>query len=154
MVGHAIALTDPTKFQQGYLFTVRPGYFDTMKTRVVEGRVFTDADNMPGVQFVVIDAQLAAQAFPNQSAVGKKLLARVATDQAQSFEVIGVVRHERHDSLATPGRESFFLTDGFFGYGRASRWALRVAGEPDALAGAARKSRRSIRGWVVVKSSR
>jgi len=132
------ALTDPTKFQQGYLFTVRPGYFDTMKTRVVEGRVFTDADNMPGAHVMVIDAQLAARAFPNQTAVGKKLLARVATDQPETFEVIGVVRHQRHDSLATPGREGLFLTDGFFGYGRATRWALRVAGEPEVLAAAVR----------------
>jgi putative ABC transport system permease protein len=81
---------------------------------------------------------LAARAFPNQSAVGKKLLARVATDQPEIFEVIGVVRHARHDSLATPGREGLFLTDGFFGYGRASRWALRVAGEPETLAAAVR----------------
>jgi putative ABC transport system permease protein len=136
--GTEAALTDPTKFQQAIMHTVLPGYFETMRTRVVDGRAFTDADNVANLHVMVIDSLLAARAFPGQSAVGQKILARLGPDQPEPFDVIGVVRHERHTSFATEGREAFFVTDGFTGSGRASRWAIRTSGEPAALAPLAR----------------
>ena len=90
------AASDPTKFKQAIMHVVLPGYFDTMRTRVIEGRVFTEADNVPDRRVLVVDRILASKAFPGQSAVGKTLLARINTPEAQRYEIIGVVDHQRH----------------------------------------------------------
>ena len=79
---------------------------------------------------------LAAKAFPGQSPqsiIGKQLFCRINTPEAQTYEVIGVVGHQRHLTLSAPGREALFTTDGFFGFGAADRWAVRTTGDPTRL---------------------
>ncbi len=76
------AASDPSKFGQATLHSVQPGYFEAMRTRVVEGRTLTEEDNRPDVRRMVIDRVLASKAFPGQSAVGKTLLARTAYRRA------------------------------------------------------------------------
>jgi putative ABC transport system permease protein len=120
------ALTDPSKFQQATVHTVVPGYFETMRTRLLEGRTFTEADNRPDARVLVIDRILAGRAFPGQSAVGRTLLTRVRTQEPERFEVIGVVDHQRHRTLATDNREALFVTDGYMGFSAANRWAVRT----------------------------
>jgi len=132
--GREDAVADPAHFRQANVFFVLPGYFETMRTKLVEGRTFTDADNKPDAMRVIIDRLLAAKAFPHGSAVGKRLLIRVITPEAQWYEVIGVVDHQRHESLAEDGREAAYFTDGYAGPGAVGRWALRVEGDPAALA--------------------
>ena len=112
---------------------VRPGYFEVMKTPLLEGRTFTEADNDPKRNIVVVDQFLAAKAFPNQSAVGKRILIRIRTAEPEFVEVIGVVAHERFTSLADPGREQVFVTTGLVGFG-APKWAIRTSGDPAASA--------------------
>jgi putative ABC transport system permease protein len=132
------ARSNPGAFQQANVHIVLPGYFEAMRTRLIEGRTFTDADNTPDAKVIVIDQRLAARAFPNQSAVGKRLLSRVRTDEPELYEVIGVVAHQRHNSLAADGREAIFFTDGYLGSGAANRWVVRTDGDPTALAAAVR----------------
>ena len=127
------AQADPSKFQQAIMHAVLPGYFDTMKTAIIEGRGFTEADNRQDARLMIIDSMLAARAFPGQPAVGKRLLARIRTDQPESFEIIGVARHQRHTSLSTEGREGLFVPDAYLGHGAASRWAVRAADDPEKL---------------------
>jgi len=132
------ALTDPTKFQAVDNQEVLPGYFETLRTPLVDGRGFTDADNAPDRNLVVIDEILAAKAFPHQSAVGKRILSRLGTLEPQWFTVIGVARHQRATALTEPGREQMYVTDGYLQHGVANRWAIRTAGDPAKLAEAVR----------------
>jgi predicted permease len=136
--GKEDAQADPSKFQAADCELVLPGYFETMKTRLIDGRTFTDADNDPKRNVVVIDEVLAKKAFPHESAVGKRLLIRLRTPEAEFVEVIGVVAHERQSSLAQEGREQYYLTDGFAGHGRANRWAIRTGGDPGHFVAAVR----------------
>jgi putative ABC transport system permease protein len=62
------------------------------------------------------------------------LLIRVRTQEPEWFQVIGVVAHQRHESLAMDGKEEMFFTDGLFGHGVASTWAARTTLEPTSLA--------------------
>jgi putative ABC transport system permease protein len=116
--------------------TVLPGYFETLGARTLEGRVFTEADNASGRNLAVIDQSLAAKAFPNQSAPGKRICVHIPNPTC--VEVIGVVAHQRLGSLADPGREQIFLTDGFFGIGISRHWAIRTTGDPAKYAAAVR----------------
>ena len=109
---------------------MQPGYFEAIGTRVLEGRTFTAEDNLPGVRRIVIDRVMAQKAFKTESAVGRRLLARLNTPEPEVFEVIGVVAHQRHTTLAADGREALFVPDAFYGYGVANRWALRTSDDP------------------------
>jgi predicted permease len=116
--------------------TVLPGYFETLHTRILEGRAFTEADNASGRNLAVIDQSLAEKAFPSQSALGKRIC--VYIPNPTWLEVIGVVEHQRLQTLADPGREQIFMTDGFLGIGISRHWALRTAGDPTRYAAAVR----------------
>ena len=137
--GKEEALQDPTKFQAADLQIVLPGYFEAMGTRLLEGRTFTQEDSTPDRNILIIDQALAAKAFPNESAVGKKILFRVRTNEAQWGDIVGVVAHQRNTSLIDPGREQLYVTDGYINHQAASWWALRTDGDPSALAGAVRE---------------
>ena len=128
--GKEDAQADPSKFQAADCETVMPGYFETMRIRLIEGRTFTDADNDETRNVVVIDEMLAKKAFPRESAIGKRILIRLRTPEAEFVEVIGVVAHLRESSIAQEGREQYYLTDGFAGHHRADRWAIRTEGDP------------------------
>jgi putative ABC transport system permease protein len=132
------ALTDATKFGQATAHFVVPGYFEVLRTRVLEGRTFTEEDNKVEPRVIVIDRVLAAKAFPGQSAIGRTILTRVRTAEPERFEVIGVVDHQRHGSLARDGREALFVPDGYMLHGAANRWAVRTTGDPMALAASVR----------------
>ncbi|MGB2642807.1 MAG: ABC transporter permease [Candidatus Acidiferrum sp.] len=138
--GTGEALSDPSKFQAADLQIVLPGYFDAMRAPLLAGRTFTDDDNVPTRNLVVIDKQLADKAFPNQSAVGKRILIRVRTPEAEWVEVIGVVAHQREESLADRGREQVYVTDAFLGAGAVNSWAIRVSGDPSSFGGDVRSA--------------
>jgi predicted permease len=123
------ALSDSSRFQSANYQVVLPGYFEAMKTPLLTGRTFTDSDNNPQRNLVIIDQLLAAKAFPHESAVGKRILIRLRTAEPEWVEVIGVVDHQRDTSLAETGREELYLTDGFMGHSFVSRWAIRASGD-------------------------
>jgi len=132
--------SDPSAFRQANFHNVRPGYFETLRTKLLAGRTFTDEDNVAGTTKVVIDDMLAARAFPNAAAVGRTLLMRNLrpngpnAPQNERVEVIGVVAHQRHESLVEAGREAIFVVENFFGPGAAGRWAIRTSGPPESVA--------------------
>jgi putative ABC transport system permease protein len=115
---------------------VLPGYFETMRTPLIEGRTFTDDDNAPGRNVAIIDQLLAAKAFPNESAIGKAIFIPMLS--GRKVEVIGVVKHQRIASLAEQGREQIYFTDAFLLTGVSRQWAIRTAGDPAKLAPAVR----------------
>jgi len=124
------ALTDNAKYQAVDWQIVRPGYFDTMRTPLVAGRTFTEADNDPKRNLAVVDTMLASKAFPNDEALGKRILIRIRTVEPEWVEIIGVVGHQRVTSLSDPGREQVYFAERFLGGGGATRWAVRTAGDP------------------------
>ncbi len=147
------AARDPNRFQATDFQFVLPHYFETLRTPLLAGRTFTDEDNtpqtpaqangngqavvagqangnaQPGRNFVIVDEALAAKAFPGQSAIGKHILIRVRTPQAEPVEIIGVVGHQRVTSLAEVGREQIYFTDAFVGSGVVQSWALRTGSD-------------------------
>ena len=137
--GGADAQNDPGKFQAADLQIVLPGYFEAMGTKLLAGRTFTEDDSAPERKLLIVDQALAAKAFPNESAIGKRILFRVRTPEAEWGEIIGIVAHQRNTSLIEPGREQLYVTDGYVNNGAASWWALRADGDPAALASSVRE---------------
>jgi predicted permease len=138
------ALADAGKFQAADEEVVLPGYFETMRVPLLEGRTFTDADNQPGRNVVVIDQMLANKAFHGQSAVNKHILIRVRTPQPEWVEVVGVVAHQHDTSLAEPGREQVYFADAFRGSGQVDSWAIRTRNDPANYGEAVRRAIREV----------
>jgi len=126
-----LASSEGADFQQ-----VLPGYFETLRTPLLAGRTFTEDDNAPGRNRVVIDQLLAQRAFPGESAVGKRIL--LPDPAAPWAEVIGVVAPQRLFSLADPGRGTIYFSDGFWGVGVSRYWMVRTKGDPTKYAAAVR----------------
>jgi len=103
-----------------------------VRTRLLAGRAFTEADNVPTSTSVMIDRVLAAKAFPGQSAIGRRLFVRFRGDQPEWLDVIGVVDQERRVTPAADGREQIYFTDGQIGFGGGT-WVVRTAGDPAQL---------------------
>ena len=120
------ALADASKYKAVDPLIVLPGYFETMHTSLIEGRTFNEDDNQPGRTDVVVDKILADRAYPNQSAVGKRILIRIQTPEPVWVNILGVVAHERGVSLSEPGREQVFVTDAYVGSGATDHWAVRT----------------------------
>lgn len=121
---------DPNRFQATDFQIVLPGYFETMRTPLLAGRTFTDQDNLPGRDGVIVDDLLAGKAFPGQSAVGRHILIRLRTPEAEKVQIIGIVAHQRVNSLSEIGREQIYFPDAFVGSGAIQSWALRTGSDP------------------------
>ena len=124
------ALSDASKFQAVDFQIVLPGYFEAMRTPLLAGRTFTDVDNEPGRNVVVVDQLLAEKAYPGRSAVGKRILVRLCSPEPEWVEILGVVAHQRDESLAERGREQVYFADAFAGSGAVNQWAARTGGDP------------------------
>jgi putative ABC transport system permease protein len=152
--GTDAAATDMAQFKQANSFIVAPGFFAAMHTPIIAGRDFTEAENIPKSQSVIVDDLLAAKAFPGEDPLGKRLLVRFRADTAEFVNIIGVVKHQRHLTLAAPGRETMYFTDGQFFYGNLGGWSLRTKGDPAALAAAAREAVRSLEPGATIADAR
>ena len=138
------ALKDPSKFRATEFQIVLPGYFETLHTPLLQGRTFTEADNQPGRNYVLVDDMLAKKAFPGQPAVGKRILIRLRTPEAEWVQIIGVVAHQHTTSLATPGTEQVFFPDAFLDSGVVRSWALRTRSNAEGYQNQAREAVREI----------
>jgi predicted permease len=76
---------------------VGPGHFETMGTRIVEGRDFTDQDVPSSPQVIIVNETLARTLWPGASAVGRRL--RIGAPDAPPRAVVGVARDGRYRFL-------------------------------------------------------
>jgi predicted permease len=136
--GTEAAAGDPGRFQAANFQVVLPGYFAALKTRLIAGRAYTEDDNRPDRGFIIVDDLLARKAFPHESAIGKRILVRFRTPEAEWLQIVGVVVHQRDTTLAREGREEVFVPDGYVGFGGVNRWAVRTSRDPLRLVSAIR----------------
>ncbi len=127
------ALSDPSKFKAYDGQFVLEDYFETMRTPMIDGRGFTEQEIATKSKVAVIDQILAAKAFGGASAIGKRILVRLRA-AGEFVEVVGVVGHQRVESLVEPGREQLYLPDALGVDGYANTWVLRArTGDPAQL---------------------
>jgi hypothetical protein len=52
---------------------VTPGYFETMKIGLIQGRYFDERDTEGGPGVVIVDEQLARHFWPNEDPIGRRM---------------------------------------------------------------------------------
>jgi predicted permease len=84
---------------------VTADYFRAMGIRLVKGRYFDsrdDADETPRV--AIVDETLAAQFWPGEDPIGKRIKTGHSRSSRPWLEVVGVVQHVRNRDLAASSR--------------------------------------------------
>lgn len=113
--------------------------------QLVEGRNFTESDDLRADPVVIVDQRLAARTWPGQSAVGKRLAVDPSVGGTPNTwaTVVGVVRHVRHRSVVTEVRDQVYFAERQVPRNPAVVM-VRAAGDPAALAGPVRDAVRRI----------
>jgi predicted permease len=86
---------------QAFMNALSPGYFETTKIPILEGRDFRPADAHEKPTVAIVNRKFADHFFPGRSAVGKHLGQGGAPNTKLTIEIIGVVA----DSLYEGPRE-------------------------------------------------
>jgi predicted permease len=122
------------------VFEVRratPGYFETMRIPLVEGRAFGPDDHTRRLGSVIISSSVKRAYWPETSALGKRI-----TVGGTPGQVVGVVRDVHHTGLDVAPEQFVYLpmldAEGF-GVG-AMTMTLRTAVEPLSLVSAVRRA--------------
>lgn len=76
-------------------YSASPTYFQTLGTRIVDGRNFTDADTTADFPAVIVSESWARQFLPGESAVGRQLIQGGCYDCPRTT-IIGVVEDIRN----------------------------------------------------------
>lgn len=79
----------------GYFLNVSPGWLDTMKIPLLDGRDFRPNDSLPGI--AIVNQTFAKLYFPGQDPIGK-----LFDRGKQRFQVVGLVRDARYRDLREP----------------------------------------------------
>ena len=128
-----------------YLNWVTPGYFSTMRTPLLEGRVFAARDSANSTPVVVINQLLAKTYFRGQDPIGKHIQLGGMEIGDKPLEIIGVVQNAKRDSL-----DQDFLSTAYVPLAQIhsiredTTFEIRTATTPGALIPAVRHAMASI----------
>jgi putative ABC transport system permease protein len=113
---------------------VAPGYFETMKIPLIEGRTFDAHDSDDAPRTSVINETMARRYFREGSPIG-----RVIQNPHGKSTVVGVVADVRSEGLASEPKKQVYLP---MRQSPSNGMALvaRAAGDPDRLAGTIRRA--------------
>jgi predicted permease len=76
---------------------VAPGYFETLKLTLVDGRFLQPSDTEPNTRVFVVDENFARKYFPGRSAVGGRLIFGQRPEKDADWPtIVGVVRNVPH----------------------------------------------------------
>jgi putative ABC transport system permease protein len=117
---------------------VTPNYFRTMGIPLLEGRDFTDEDHAKATRVTIVDARLAKQYWPNESALGKRIRFGPPESNEPWHTIVGVAGSVRHARLDRESRQTVYVPYLQIPV-RGMAVAIRTSADPESLAGAVRK---------------
>ena len=89
-------------------YVVDPAYFETMDLQLKEGRWLNEADIVAvNKKPIVINEHLSEGLFAGENALGKVLKKKYK--EHEEFEIVGVVKHFRHDGEFASPENSLFM---------------------------------------------
>lgn len=98
----------PHEFVAAGYRTITPNYLETLGVPLLQGRLFTPADNDKAPAVVVINATMVHTFFPNENPLGKRLQLGALPDQeVPTMEIVGVVGDVRPGLGIDPQAEMY-----------------------------------------------
>jgi putative ABC transport system permease protein len=111
---------------------VSVGYFETMATRLIRGRLFTSTDGPSATPVIVVNESLARRIFRNEDAVGQRLKQGWPESPGTWREIVGVVADVKFEGVSelTPMQVYMPMTQET---PRNVAIVVRASGQPAAL---------------------
>jgi predicted permease len=88
-----------------------PGYFETMRTPLIAGRMLDDRDGVKGQPTIIINQALAKKYFPHENPIGHRMQVGVGDDVFEHSirEIVGVVGDIKHKGLTADADPQYYL---------------------------------------------
>jgi predicted permease len=119
---------------------VTPDFFQTMGTRLLQGRVFTPQDGPEAVPVVIVNQTLAEKIWPGENPIGKRITYDDLDDPELKWrQVVGVVADIRHGTLEQDSGSDVYWPQLQSPVGGELSVLLRTEGDPLRLAGSLRE---------------
>src|SRR5437773_4241857 len=90
---------DPTAGPDEEKREVSPDYFRALETPLIKGRFFADGDKADAPPVIIVNQAFAKKFWPNQDAVGKRIVMGGMSDKPNWITVVGIVGDMRHFGL-------------------------------------------------------
>jgi len=109
---------------------VGPNYFRTLRTSVISGREFTEADTVDSQLVAVVNQAFVDRYWPGEDAIGKQV-----TDGPVRFTIVGVARNAKYRLLTYPTEPVIYLPIyQAYRLTQDTTIHLRTTGDPRAMA--------------------
>jgi putative ABC transport system permease protein len=121
-----------------------PGAFRALGIPLRRGRLFDERDNESGMPVLLVNETMAAQVWPNEDPLGKRISFDDTKDpKARWYTVVGVVGDVRHEALAEEaGSEAYWPQ--FQDPISSATLVVRGTGDPGGLTGPIREAVRAL----------
>lgn len=135
----AEAGADPSTAPQADYRSLAPGALELLGIRLIDGRSFTEADDLTSQPVVIVDSRVVERTWPGQSAIGRRINVDTFVTGKPAIEatVVGVVEHVRHRNPVAEVRDQIY-----FPQRQAMRnpavWIVKSAADPASLVPAIR----------------
>ena len=117
--------------------SVSPGYFETLRTPLLDGRDFTAGDTETGPKVAIINQALARRFFPDLSPIGRTFRVNQPSGQpGPPIEVVGLVKDAKYQSVREATHPTAFFPDTqaqFSEVPESENFELRTVTRPSAL---------------------
>ena len=97
----------PSKGGRAIASNVAPGYFETVGTRLVEGRTFTQRDVEGAESVIIISKTMATTIWPGAGAIGH--CAVIGGKNGGCARIVGVVQDVHHMALKEPALSQVYI---------------------------------------------
>lgn len=94
---------------QAFMNALSPGYFETMKIPILDGRDFRTTDARDEPKVAIVNRRFADHFFPGQRAVGKRLGRGTGPNTKLDIEIIGVVANSLYEGPREGVRRQVFI---------------------------------------------
>ena len=99
---------DDERLMEVFHTVVGTGYFRTMRTPLIKGRLFTEHDDTEVAPVVIINEALAERFWPGEDPIGKRMSSN--RDGSGPFlEVVGVAKNGKYNLLGEPQMNYMYL---------------------------------------------
>lgn len=124
---------EPGNPPMGVIHSTGPGYFGTMGIPLLEGRDFTDHDDLPSDPVIIVNETLAKRFFPDGDAIGKHITPGFSTTGGLNVRrIVGVVGDVKHGSLRSGALPEFYFPQAQMPLSSLTL-AVRTTGDPHRL---------------------
>ena len=125
--------------------SIAPDYFRTMEIPLLQGRDFTERDDMKAPAVVIVNQTLAQRFFPNQNPLGKHIKPHVSVTEGDKVmrEIVGVVGDVKHRGLGVESEPEVYVPQAQIPFD-GKTLVLRTDADPVSVTAAVRREVKSL----------